>query len=160
MAARPEDLRQTSTVSTGPPQSPHADQTAGIDLPSPSKQPERYAFSGVTHGDQGPALGAGIQAVTPTMVTEPPRIGRVLFAGDRTEPLVLTRRGPMTLEAFKSHRNFFLLFPPLHPHPGVPLNEKGAFDMDAFRRSQGGLPVRTLDQPADENGWGPPLYEC
>ncbi|PHJ17171.1 inner membrane complex protein [Cystoisospora suis] len=65
----------------------------------------------------------------PMMITCPPEVGKVQFAGYLTDPDILTRRGVMPYQGFKSKGNFQMLFPPLSPQPGVPMNPPGTPDV-------------------------------
>ncbi|PFH34922.1 alveolin domain containing intermediate filament IMC3 [Besnoitia besnoiti] len=65
----------------------------------------------------------------PMMVTCPPEVGNVKFAGYLSDPDILTRRGVMGYQGFKQTGTFQMLFPPLAPQPGVPLDQAGSPDV-------------------------------
>lgn len=111
-------------------------------------------------------------------ISEPPQLGQVraVLTG---EPVLLTRLGPMPLATFLKRPNFFLLFPPLKPYNGVPLDSSGALDLRALRLQQAVVrdPARPVShhmwrqiraQASSWDGahesdsdymWGPPVYE-
>ncbi|PHJ16047.1 inner membrane complex protein [Cystoisospora suis] len=115
----------------------------------------------------------------PLAVTEPPQI-REVRAVLRGEPRVLTRLGAMPLATFLKRPNFFLLFPPLKPYDGVPLDNRGSLDFRALSAQQpvSADPARPgtghlwrqirararnwhgADNSVSDYGWGPPVYEA
>lgn len=82
-------------------------------------------------GAQGSMVADGPNSfnMPPMMITCPPEVGKVQFAGYLTDPDILTRRGVMPYQGFKSRGNFQMLFPPLSPQPGVPMNPPGTPDV-------------------------------
>ncbi|KYK64335.1 alveolin domain containing intermediate filament IMC3 [Toxoplasma gondii TgCatPRC2] len=68
----------------------------------------------------------------PMMITCPPEVGNVKFAGFLADPDILTRRGVMAYQGFKKEGTFQMLFPPLAPQPGIPLDQTGAPDVNTI----------------------------
>lgn len=83
-----------------------------------------------------PIEGQNVLNMPPMMITCPPEVGNVQFSGYLSDPDILTRSGVMAYQGFKRKGTFQMLFPPLAPQPGVPMNPPGTPD------------VRTLDQVA------------
>nr|CEL70943.1 TPA: hypothetical protein BN1204_066095 [Neospora caninum Liverpool] len=142
------------------PSTPHSDRSLTINSrPLPTNQKGDFPVSLSAAYGEPEQSSPGAYPHRPVIVIDPPRVGKIEWTGTEREPNVLTRKGPVALQTFVRSGNFFLLCPPLRPHPGVPLDANGAFDFRAFLLSQGTGGVQPLHKQADGNGWAPPIYE-
>ncbi|OEH78689.1 inner membrane complex protein [Cyclospora cayetanensis] len=112
-------------------------------------------------GAGGPGEGAAapdgdprMKYMPPLMVTCPPEVGQVNFAGYVAEPDILTRQGVMAYSGFRAHGNFQMLFPPLSPQPNVPMDPPGTPDVRTIAETQcyirGSQHIEGLQQKAEE----------
>ncbi|CBZ55589.1 putative inner membrane complex protein IMC3 [Neospora caninum Liverpool] len=102
--------------------------------PPPNVPPESIpgaAMPGLPGLPGGPLPGGSADGLNmpPMMITCPPEVGNVKFAGYLAEPDILTRRGVMAYQGFKKQGTFQMLFPPLAPQPGIPLDQSGSPDV-------------------------------
>lgn len=110
----------------------------------------------------GPGIGSAVSPdgdprmrhMPPLMVTCPPEVGQVNFAGFVAEPDILTRMGVISYTGFRTHGNFQMLFPPLAPQQGVPLDPAGAPDVKTIDETHhyitGSQQIEALERKAEE----------
>nr|CEL78609.1 TPA: hypothetical protein BN1205_001855 [Toxoplasma gondii VEG] len=157
----PTDRGLTPTGCISAVVTPRSRRSSTVDYPSlaPNQENGLPFFPSAAWSGQGSIPGPSFSPHRPVYVMDPPRVGKVRWKNKTSQPDILTRKGPMTLETFSSRGDFFLLLPPLLPHPGVPLDANGAFDLRTFMLSQGSNAARPLHEATDGDGWGPPMYE-
>lgn len=109
---------------------------------------------GAGEGAAAPDGDPRMRHMPPLMVTCPPEVGQVNFAGFVAEPDILTRQGVMAYSGFRHHGNFQMLFPPLVPQAGVPMDPPGTPDVRTLTETQsyvkGSQQIHAFHQKAEE----------
>lgn len=158
------DPQRSTTLVSGDGRSPAIELVEGFKWGQPPNAPPLGPNSPFCVPPPAPgAYGEGAAApdgdprmrhMPPLMVTCPPEVGQVNFAGLVAEPDILTRQGVMAYSGFRNHGNFQMLFPPLAPQPGVPMNPPGTPDVHTMSETQcymkGSQHIEGLNQKAEE----------
>ncbi|KAL8444058.1 hypothetical protein Emag_005711 [Eimeria magna] len=158
------DRQKSTTLVSGDGRSPAIELVEGFRWGQPPNAPPLGPNSPFCVPPAGPG-GAGegaaapdgdprMRHMPPLMVTCPPEVGQVNFAGFVAEPDILTRQGVMAYSGFRNHGNFQMLFPPLAPQPNVPMDPPGTPDIHTIAETQsyvrGSQQIDALQQKAEE----------
>ncbi|KAL8425957.1 hypothetical protein Efla_000934 [Eimeria flavescens] len=154
------DRQKSTTLVSGDGRTPAIELVEGFKWGQPPNAPPlgpNSPFCVPPPGGEGAAAPDGdprMRHMPPLMVTCPPEVGRVNFAGFLAEPDILTRQGVMAYSGFRTHGNFQMLFPPLAPQPGVPMDPPGTPDVRTIAETQsyvrGSQHIDALQQKAEE----------
>ncbi|CDJ60146.1 inner membrane complex protein IMC3, putative [Eimeria maxima] len=146
--------QNTSCTLTNPGGAPAIELVQGFRWGKPPNAPPVIEAPCGGTGAAGPDGDPRMRYMPPLMVTCPPEVGQVNFAGFVAEPDILTRDGVMAYSGFRAHGNFKMLFPPLAPQPGVPMNPAGTPDVRTIAETQsyisGQQHIDALQQKATE----------